>query len=74
MENDVKNLHFTFMFLNADISINILLIIFKLPVVVLYTIMERTMSQISLLGPRSSFMRFRKLSFQKWQNVSRFWP
>ena len=62
------------MFLNADISINILLNILKLSVVVLNTIIERTVSQISFLGPRSNFMQFRILSFQKLQNVSCFWP
>ena len=46
---------------------------FKLSVVVLNTIMEGTVSQISFLGPRSNFMQFRKLGFQKLQNVSRFW-
>ena len=62
------------MFLNADISINILRNIFKLSVVVLNTIIEGTMSQISVLGPRSKFRKFRKFSFQKLQNVSHFWP
>ena len=63
------------MFLNADISINILLNIFKLSVGVLTTIIERKVSQISFLGPRSNFMQFSfsKLSFQKLQNVTRFW-
>ena len=61
------------MFLNADISINNLLNMFKLSVVVLNTIMEGTVSQISFLGLRSNFMQFRKLGFQKLQNVSRFW-
>ena len=42
--------------------------------VVLDTIIERTVSQISVLGPRSDYIQFRKLSFQKLQNVSRFWP
>ena len=51
---------FTFMFLNADISINILLNIFKLSVVVLITTVERTVSPISFLGPRSSFIQFKK--------------
>ena len=41
---------FTFMFLNAYISINILLNIFKISVVVLNTIIERPLSQISFLG------------------------
>ena len=62
------------MFLNAYISINILLNIFKLSVVILNTIIERTLSQISFLGPRLNFVQFRKLSFQKLQNVSPFWP
>ena len=44
------------MFLNADISINNLLNMFKLSVVVLNTIMEGTVSQISFLGPRSNFV------------------
>ena len=61
------------MFLNADISINIILNIFKLSVGVLITIIERNVSQISFLGPRSNFMQFRKLSFQKLQNVTCFW-
>ena len=60
------------MFLNADISINILLNIFKLAVVVLNTFIEGTMSQISFPGPKSNFMQFRKSDFQKLQNVSRF--
>ena len=60
------------MFLNADISINNLLNMFKLSVVVLNTIMKGTVSQISFLGPRSHFMQFRKLGFHKLQNVSRF--
>ena len=54
------------MFLNADITINILSNIFKLSVVVLNTIMEGTVSQIS------NFMQFRKSDFQKLLNVSRF--
>ena len=58
------------MFLNAYISINILLNIFKLSVVVLNTIIERIVSQISFLEPRSNFIQFRKLGFQKLQNVS----
>ena len=62
------------MFLNADISVNISLNIFKLSVVVLNTIMEGTVSQISFPGPKSNFMQFRKLNFQKLQNVSRFLP
>ena len=62
------------MFLNADISVNILLNIFRLSVVVLNTIMEGTMSQISFPGPKSNFMQFRKLNFQKLQNVFRFLP
>ena len=61
------------MFLNADISINNLLNMFKLSVVVLNTIIEGTMSQIFLPDPRSNFMQFRKLGFQKLQNVSCFW-
>ena len=65
---------FTFMVLNSDISINFLRNIFKLSVVVLYTIIKRTVSQISFLGLTSNFMQFRKYSFQKLQNVSRFWP
>ena len=69
-----KILIFSFMFLNADISINILLNIFKPSVVVLNTSMERTVSQIYFLGPRSNFMQLRKLFFQKFQNVSHFWP
>ena len=60
------------MVLNADISINILLDIFKLAVVVLNTIMEGTVSQISFPDPKSNFMQFRKSYFQKLQNVSRF--
>ena len=60
------------MFLNADISINILLNILKLSVVILNTFIERTVSQISFIGPRSNFMEFRKLSLQKLQNVSCF--
>ena len=60
------------MFLNADISVNILSNIFKLSVVVLNTIMEGTMSQIFFPGPKSNFMQLRKLNFQKFQNVSRF--
>ena len=47
-------------------------IIFKRSVVVLNTIIARTLSQISSLGPRSNFMQFRKLSFQKLLNISRF--
>ena len=61
------------MFLNAAISNNILLNVFKLSVVVLNTFIERMVSQISFLGPRLYIMHFRKLSFQKLQNVSRFW-
>ena len=60
------------MSLNAYISINILLNIFKLSVVVLNTIMEGTVSQISFPGPKSNFMQFRKSAFQKLLNVSRF--
>ena len=60
------------MFLNAYISINILLNIFIFFVVVLNTIIEGTVSQISFLGPRSNFIQFRKLSSQKLQNVSRY--
>ena len=41
---------FTFMVLNSDISIIFLLNIFKLSVVILDTIIERTVSQISFLG------------------------
>ena len=62
------------MFLNAYISINGLWNIFIFFVVVLNTIIEGTMSQIFFLGPRSNFIQFRKLSSQKLQNVSRFWP
>ena len=63
------------MFLNAYILINILLNIFNLSVVVLNTIIDRSVSRISFLGPRSIFfIQFRKLTFQKLQNVSRFWP
>ena len=51
------------MFLNADISINILSNIFKLSVVVLTTIMEGTVSQISFPVPKSNFMQFRKSDF-----------
>ena len=65
---------FTFMVLNSDILISFLRNISKLSVVVLYTIIERTVSQISFLGLTSNFMQFRKYSFQKLQNVSRFWP
>ena len=65
---------FTFMVLNSDISIIFLRNIFKLSVVVLYTLIERTVSQISFLGLASNFMQFRKYSFQKLQNVSRFRP
>ena len=46
---------------------------FKVSVVVLNTTMEGTVSQISFLGTGSNFMQFRKLGFQKLQNVSRFW-
>ena len=46
---------------------------FKLSVVVLNNVVEETVPQISFLGPRSNFMQFRKLGFQKLQNVSRFW-
>ena len=60
------------MFLNADITINILSNIFKLSVVVLNTFMEGTVSQISFPGPKSNFMEFRKSDFQKLLNVSRF--
>ena len=60
------------MFLNADISINILLNIFKRSVDVLNTIMEGTVSQIPFPGPKSNFMQEKKLDFQKLQNVSRF--
>ena len=60
------------MFLNADITINILSNIFKLSVVVLNIIMEGTVSQISFSGPKSNFMQFRKSDFQKLLNVSRF--
>ena len=63
---------FTFMFLNADISVNILLNIFKLSMVVLNTIIKGTVSQIPFLGPRSNCMQFSKLSFQKLQNDSPF--
>ena len=56
---------FPFMVLNSDISINFLLNIFKLSVVILDTIIERTVSQISFLGLTSNFMQFRKYSFQK---------
>ena len=38
---------------------------FKLSVVVLNTIMEGTVSQISPLGPRSNFMQFKKIRFSK---------
>ena len=55
---------FTFMVLNSDISIIFLLNIFKLSVVILDTIIERTISQISFLGFTSNFMQFRKYSFQ----------
>ena len=48
--------------------------IFNFVVVVLNTIIEGTMSQNFFLGPRSNFIQFRKLSSQKLQNVSRFWP
>ena len=72
IENDVKIRIFTFMFLNADITINILSNIFKLSVVVLNTIMEGTVSQISFPCPKSNFMQFRKSDFQKLLNVSRF--
>ena len=41
---------FTFMVLNSDISIIFLRNIFKLSVVVLNTLTERTVSQISFLG------------------------
>ena len=60
------------MFLNADITINILSNIFKLSVVVLNTIMEGTVSQISFPGPKSNFTQFRKSVFQKLLNVSPF--
>ena len=68
-----KILIFTFMFLNAYISINILGNIFKHSVVILNTIIEGTVSQISFPGLRSNCIQLRKLSFQKLQNVSRFW-
>ena len=42
---------------------------FKLSVVVLNTIMEGTLSQISFLGQRSNLMQFRKLGFQRLQLV-----
>ena len=60
------------MFLNADISINILSNIFKLSVVVLNTIMERTLSQISFPGPKSNFMQLRKSDFHKLLNFFPF--
>ena len=56
---------FTFMVLNSDISIIFLRNIFKLSVVVLYTITERTVAQISFLGLTSNFRQFRKYSFQE---------
>ena len=61
------------MILNAAISINILLNIFKLSVVVVNTIMEGTVSQISFPGPKSNFMQFKKSNCQQFHNVSRFW-
>ena len=67
-----KILIFTFMVLNADISINILLNIFKLSVFVHNTIMEGTVSQISFPDPKSNLMQFRKSDVQKLQNVSSF--
>ena len=47
-------------------------IIFKPSVGVLNTIVEGTVSQISFLGPRSNFIQFRKLSFQKLLQYSEF--
>ena len=60
------------MFLNADISSYNLLNMFKLSVVVVNTyntIMEGFVTKISYLGPRSNFMQFRNLGFQKLQTL-----
>ena len=64
-EKDIKILIFTLIFLNADISVNIQSNVFIFSLVVLNSIMERTVSQIFYLGPRSNFMESRKLNFQK---------
>ena len=51
-------------FLNLDNSVNIKAKLFKFSVLILDTITEGTVSHISLLGPSSYSMLFRKLFLQ----------
>ena len=55
-KNMSEILIFTIMFLNTDISVNACLNVFKFSVFVLRTIIEGTVSQIFILGPRSNYM------------------
>ena len=52
--------------------LNILYTVFRIDVLILDTMMEATVSQISDLGPRLYFMKGRKQGLKKSLKVTRF--
>ena len=64
-EKNMKNAFFSYIFLNNDISLNMLHTVFKIYMLILDSIMEGTVSQICCLCPRFYFVKCTKRSFKK---------
>ena len=69
---ETKMYIFPIIFFNVDSSFNIENRLFKFSVGIFDTLMEGTVSEISYLGPSSSFMRLKKWCLKLLENVSRF--
>ena len=67
-----KNLIFYVFFFNTNISVTTQDIAMKFCMTILHIHSEGSVSEIFYLGPSFYFMRFRKLSCQNIQKVTRF--